>query len=136
MQAPQLVHFSGSTTAAPLGPMDMAPNWQAFTQEPKPRQPKRALQRTGSHLGGREAVMHAHILKALLGSLAAVAADEGHLTLTGGSSHAHDLSDGGSIVGAGGSAGVDRSVAGQNGGSTAARSRGSRSRRSSRRPDG
>ena len=40
MQAPQLVHLSGSTTAVPLGPMDMAPNWQALTQEPKPRQPK------------------------------------------------------------------------------------------------
>ena len=64
--------------------------------------------------------MHAHILKALLSSLAAVAADEGHLTLTGGSSHAHDLSDGSSIVGACGSASGDRSVAGQNGSSTAA----------------
>ena len=38
-QAMQSVHLSGSTTAAPLGPMDMAPNWQAATQEPKPRQP-------------------------------------------------------------------------------------------------
>ena len=77
-----------------------------------------ALQRTGGNLGGREAVLHAHILKAL-GRLAAVAADESYLTLTGGSSHAHDLSDGGSIVGACGSASGDRSVAGQNGGSAA-----------------
>ena len=79
-----------------------------------------ALQRTGGNLGGREAVLHAHILKALLGCLAAVAADESYLTLTGGSSHAHDLSDGGSIVGACGSASGDRSVAGQNGSSAAA----------------
>ena len=40
MQAPQSVHFSGSTTAEPLGPMVMAPNWQALTQEPRPKQPK------------------------------------------------------------------------------------------------
>ena len=39
-QAMQAVHLSGSTTAVPLGPMDMAPNWQALTQEPKPRHPK------------------------------------------------------------------------------------------------
>ena len=38
-QAPQLVHFSLSTTAAPLGPMWSASNLQAATQEPKPRQP-------------------------------------------------------------------------------------------------
>ena len=39
-QAMQAVHLSGSTTAVPPGPMDMAPNWHAATQEPKPRQPK------------------------------------------------------------------------------------------------
>ena len=56
--------------------------------------------------------MHAHILKALLCSLAAVAANKGHLTLAGGSGHAHDFGDGGSIVRAGGGAGVHRCVAG------------------------
>ena len=78
-----------------------------------------ALQGAGGHLGGGQAVLYAHIVKALLGVHAAVAADEGHLTLTGGSGLAHDLGDGGSVLGAGGSTGVDGSVAGQDGGSAA-----------------
>ena len=40
-QAPQAVHFSSSTTGRPVaGSMEIAPNWQAETQSPQPRQPK------------------------------------------------------------------------------------------------
>jgi len=39
-QAPQLVHFSLSTSATPCALMWMASNWQAATQVPKPMQPK------------------------------------------------------------------------------------------------
>ena len=63
--------------------------------------------------------MHAHILKALLCGLTAVAANKGHLTLAGGRSHTHDLSDGGGVVGTSGSAGIYRCIPRQNGGSAA-----------------
>ena len=78
-----------------------------------------ALQRTGSDLGGGDAVMHAAILKALDGVGAAVAADESDLALAGGGLLAHDLGDSGSVLGARGSAGGHGSGAGQDGGSTA-----------------
>ncbi len=40
-QAPQAVHLAWSTTGSPVaGSMDRAPNWQAATQSPQPRQPK------------------------------------------------------------------------------------------------
>ena len=47
-----------------------------------------ALQRTGSNLGGGDAVMHAHDTQSASDGVgAAVAADEGHLPLAGGSRH-------------------------------------------------
>ena len=78
-----------------------------------------ALQRTGSDLGCRDAVMDALILIAMDSVDAAVAADESNLTLAGGSSLTHDLSDSSSILGTCGSAGGDGSLAGQNSGSAA-----------------
>ena len=39
-QAPHEVHLSSSTTGMPVaGSMLSAPNWQTFTQSPRPRQP-------------------------------------------------------------------------------------------------
>ena len=41
VQAPQAVHLVSSTTGRPVtGSMLKAPNWQAATQSPQPRQPK------------------------------------------------------------------------------------------------
>ena len=41
VQAPQAVHLLSSTTGRPVsGSIDRAPNWQAATQSPQPRQPK------------------------------------------------------------------------------------------------
>src|SRR5574344_1701837 len=39
-QAPQAVHLLSSTTGSPVfGSIEMAPNWQAATQSPQPKQP-------------------------------------------------------------------------------------------------
>ena len=46
--------------------------------------PEGAVQGAAGHLGSGDAVLHAHIVKALDGVHAAVAADEGHLALAGG----------------------------------------------------
>ena len=51
---------------------------------------------------------------------AAVAADEGHLPFAGGSLHAHDGGNGGSVLSAGGGAGGDGGLALHDGGGTGA----------------
>ena len=64
--------------------------------------------------------MDAPVLIALVGVDAAVTADEGHLALAGGSLHAHDGGDGGSVLRAGGGAGGDRGLALHDGGGAGA----------------
>ena len=81
---------------------------------------KGAVQGTGGHLGGADAVMDAPVLIALVGVDAAVTADESHLALAGGSLHAHDGGDGGGVLGAGGGAGGDRGLALHDGGGAGA----------------
>ena len=78
-----------------------------------------ALQGAAGHLGGGDAVLDAAILKALDGVGTAVAADEGHLPLAGGSGLAHDLGNGSGVLRAGGSAGGDRGLTGHDGGGAA-----------------
>ena len=75
---------------------------------------------TGQDLGGGQTVVDAAILEVLHRIDAAVAQNVGHHLLAGGSCHAHDGSDLGSALGAGGSTGVDGGLAGQNGLSAAA----------------
>ena len=79
-----------------------------------------ALQGTARDLRRGDAVLDAHIVKALFRVHAAGAADESHLPLPGGSLHAHDFGDGGGVFRPGGSAGGDGSFSRQNGGGTAA----------------
>ena len=79
-----------------------------------------ALQGASCHLGGGDAVLHAHIVIPLFRIHAAGAADEGHLPLPGGSLHAHDLGNGGGVLRPSGGAGGDGSFSRQNSGGAAA----------------